>query len=341
MKTYRVGTTLGALVLAVTVTACGSVNDQGSGGGAGASGGAAAGKSVKELTIGFAQRTADAPYYVAMQKQAEKLAKEKGFKLLFQSGNGDPVQQLDQVQTMLSQNVDVLIVNAISADTEKSQMTAAAGKKPLLFIDTPIAGVGFTTVQSDNTKIGQDSGQLMAKRIGSGKTIKLAILNGGPTDVEVGPARRQGFLDGLKAGGVNYDIVGEANAGYAQDQAVGRTEDLLAAHPDIDVIFGYNDGMSLGALTVLKNKKNTKVLVGGVDGQKEALAAIKDGGCQGQYVSTGLNSPSLAAQDAVDIAIAVGTGEKKTTDYPKTKFTKADGIDCNNVKDYYDPSSTF
>lgn len=338
MKTYKINAALGVAALILSASACGSVND------AQPSSGSSSGstsKSVNDLTIGFAQRTADAPYYVAMQRQAEKLAADKGFKLLFQSGNGDPVQQLDQVQTMLSQNVDVIIVNAISADTEKTQMTAVAAQKPLLFIDTPIAGVGFTTVQSDNAKIGEESGMLMAKRVGSGKTVQLAILNGGPTDVEVGPARRQGFLDGLKAGGVEYNIVGEANAAYTQDQAVGRTEDLLAAHPDIDVIFGYNDGMSLGALTVLKNKKNTKVLVGGVDGQKEALAAIKDGGCEGQYVSTGLNSPSLAAEDAVNIAIAVGTGEKKPEDYPKTQYTKAAGIDCNNVDEYYDANSTF
>lgn len=298
-------------------------------------------KDVKSLKIGFAQRTADAPYYVAMQKEAERLAQEQGFKLLFQSGGGDPVQQIDQIQTMLAQGVDVLIVNAISAGTEKGQMTAAAKQKPLLFIDTPIPDVGFTTVQSDNVTIGREAGKLMAERVGQGKSIKVAILNGGPTDVDVGPARRKGFLEGLKAGGVNYKIVGEATADYAQDKAVARTEDLLAAHPDIDVIFGYNDAMSLGALAVLRNKKNKHVLVAGVDGQKEALAEIKNGGCTGQYVSTGLNSPTIAAQDAVQIAIAVGTGKKKISDYPKVKYTEAAGINCKNVDEHYNASSTF
>jgi len=189
------------------------------------------------------------------------VAKEKGFKLLFQSANGDPVSQIDQVNTMLSQGVDALIVNAVSADTEKTQMTTAAGRVPLLFIDTPIPDVGFTTVQSDNATIGKDAGALMAERIGAGKTVKVAILNGGPTDVEVGPARRKGFLAGLESKGVKYQIVAEATASYAQDKAVPATEDMLSAHPDIDVIFGYNDAMALGALSVLKSKANTKALV--------------------------------------------------------------------------------
>lgn len=322
------------VALMIGTAGCGSVNN-------GSAGAATKKKDVKALTIGFAQRVSDAPYYVAMQKETQRLAKEKGFKLLFQSGGGDPVQQINQVQTMISQGADVLMVNAISAGTEKTQMTTAAKQKPLLFIDTPIAGVGFTAVQSDNAAIGRDSGALMARRIGKGKTVKLAILNGGPTDVEVGPARRQGFLDGLKQGGVNYKIVAEATADYTQDEAVGRTEDMLAAHPDIDVVFGYNDAMSLGALTVLKNKKNNHVLVGGVDGQKEALAAIKNGGCNGQFVSTGLNSPTLAARDAVEVAIEVGTGQKKATDYPKIKYIQGAGIDCNNVAKYFDPNSAF
>ncbi|MCW2898450.1 MAG: sugar transporter substrate-binding protein [Streptosporangiaceae bacterium] len=333
MRFHKVGIAA-AVALMLSTAACGTV------GGKTASG-TAAKKDVKSLKIGFAQRVSDAPYYVAMQKEAERLAKEKGFKLLFQSGGGDPVQQLDQVQTMLSQGVDVLIVNAVSANTEKSQLTAAAKQKPLLFIDTPIPAVGFTAVQSDNASIGRESGRLMARRVGKGKTIKLAILNGGPTDVEVGPARRQGFLQGLKEGGVNYTVTAEAPANYTQDQAVARTEDMLAAHPDIDVLFGYNDAMSLGALTVLKNKKNTHVLVGGVDGQKEALAAIKGQGCGGQYVSTALNSPTVAARDAVQVAIEVGTGQKKTADYPKTKYTESSGVDCDNVAKYYDPNGTF
>lgn len=301
----------------------------------------AGGKNVKSLKIGFAQRTANAPYYVAMQKKAEQLAADQGFTLLFQSANGDPVAQIDQVNTLISQGVDALIVNAVSSGTEKQQMTAAAGKKPLLFIDTSIPGVGFTSVQSDNEKIGHDSGMLMAKRIGTGKSVKVAILNGGPTDVDVGPARRNGFLSGLKDGGVTATIVGDTEADYAQDKAVQATEDMLTAHPDIDVVFGYNDAMALGALSVLKTKNNSHVLVAGVDGQKEALAAIKSGGCSGQYVSTGLNSPSLATVAAVQAAIDVATGAKKTTDYPKTSYTTAAGIDCDNVNQYYNANSVF
>ncbi len=351
MKAHQTVSIIGVCLLtALVLVACGggsssssssstssgseSESESGSGTGAGA-------KSDDEVTIGFAQRTTDAPYYVAMQKEAEKLSEEKGFKLDFQSGAGDPIKQIDSVQTMVSEGVDALIVNAVSAETEKTQMTAVAGEVPLLFIDTPIPDVGFTTVQSDNVKIGEGSGELMAERFKTGQKIKLAILNGGPTDVEVGPARREGFLKGLENGGVEYEIEAEATANYTQDEAVPATEDILTAHPDVEAIFAYNDAMGLGAVSVLEKSGNSKVLISSVDGQKEALQKIKEGGCSGQYVSTGLNSPELAAKESVQIALEVATGEKSEEEFPGHKYTKAVGIGCKNVAQYYDPNSTF
>lgn len=299
-------------------------------------------KDLKQVTIGFAQRQLDAPYYSAMEKQAKDLAKQKGFKLLFQNAAGDPVTQIDQVNTMISQGANAIVVNAISPVGEKAQLTAAAKRVPLLFVDTSVPGVGFTAVQSDNKKIGFDSGALLAKRMGRGAQARIGVLNGGPSDETVGPNRQQGFLDGLKSGGVKVNVVAQQPGMYARDQAVPATESMLAAHPDINVILGLNDAMALGALSVLHNQNNTKVLVAAAaDGQKEALKEIITGGCTGQYVSTGLNSPSKAGTLVFDIAMAVATGQKAPASYPKESFTQAAGIGCTNVKEFYDPNSVF
>lgn len=331
MSRKQVGAAAVVAALVVSLAGCSS-------GGEGAAAGAD--KDVKDVKIGFAQQTLTAPYYVAMEREAKRLAKEKGYELIFQAANDDPVTQVNQVQTMVSQGADVIIVNAVSPKTEKAQIEAVSKQTPVMFVDTPIPNVGFTTVQSDNVTIGKEAGKLMAKRVGKGKKIKLAVLNGGATDEVVGPERRKGYLQGLKAGGVEYEIVGDQAANYTQDDAVTATEDLLSANPDIDVIFGYNDSMALGALKTLRAKKNTHVLISGIDGQKEGLAEINKG-CDSQYVSTGLNSPVLAARDSFEAAVAVATGKKDTKDFEKVSFTKAVGVGCENVKEYYDPKSVF
>lgn len=298
-------------------------------------------KDASEITVGFLQRQLDAPFYSAMQAMAEDVAEENGFTLLFQNAGGDAVEQLDQAQTMLSQGADVIIMNALDPDTQRDQMATIAEEIPVIWIDTAIPDVGVTAVSSDNVAIGELSGELTAQRIGEGFAIEVGILNGGPGDIIVGPDRQQGFLDGLEAGGVTYDIVAEAAADYAQDQAVPAAESMLAANPDLDLILGLNDAMALGALTVLQDQGNTTTLVAAsADGQKEALEIIGES-CDAQYVSTGLNSPSLATERAMEIAIQLATGEATADDFDAVELTEAAGINCDNVADFYDEESVF
>ena len=300
---------------------------------------------VHKVIVGFAQQQLQAPYFAAMEVRARQIAKEEGFKLLFQAANKDPVIQMNQMQAMMAQGANVLVVNATSVKGQKEMMTQIASKIPVVYIDTSVPGTGTTSVQSDNLTIGRESGKITAKRfLDMGKkSIKIVILTGPATDEFVGPKRRQGFLDGLKEGGVKYEIKAQQAGDYAQDKGQVAAENMLAANPDVDLVVGLNDSMTLGAYKVINGRDRYKnvYVAAAADGQKEGLALIKSGGCSGRYISTGLNSPSLAAEDALKIAVAIATGAKKPADYPPESFTKAVGIGCKNIDEYYDPKSVF
>ena len=68
------------------------------------------------------------------------------------------------------------------------------------------------------------------------------------------PNRRQGFLDGLKEGGLPFEIMSEQTGDYAQDKGQVAAENMLAANPDVDLVMGLNDSMALGAYNVIKGK---------------------------------------------------------------------------------------
>jgi ribose transport system substrate-binding protein len=301
--------------------------------------------NVKDVVVGFAQQQLQAPYFAAMQVRAQQIAKQQGFKLLFQSANKDPVIQMNQMQAMMAQGANVLVVNATSVKGQKEMMTQVASKIPVIYIDTSVPGTGTTSVQSDNVTIGRESGKITAERfLDMGKKqIKMVILTGPATDEFVGPNRRKGFLEGLKEGGVQYEIKAEQSGDYQQDKGQVAAENMLAANPDVDLVAGLNDSMVLGAYNVINGKPRYKnvYVAAAADGQKEGLALIKSGGCKGRYISTGLNSPSLAAEGALKIAIEIATGAKKPADYPPQSFTKAVGIGCENVNEYYDPHNVF
>jgi ribose transport system substrate-binding protein len=252
---------------------------------------------------------------------------------------------MNQMQAMLAQGANVLVVNATSVKGQKEMMTQIASKVPVIYIDTSVPGTGTTSVQSDNLTIGRESGKITAKRfLGMGKdSIKMVILTGPATDEFVGPNRRQGFLDGLTEGGLKYEIKSEQSGDYQQDKGQVAAENMLAANPDVDLVLGLNDSMALGAYNAIKDKQQYKnvYVAASADGQKEALELIKEGGCDGRYISTGLNSPDLAAKEALSIAVDIATGVKKPADYPPESYTLAVGIGCQNIDEYYNPDSVF
>jgi ribose transport system substrate-binding protein len=295
-----------------------------------------------KIVIGFIQRVMNAPYYVAMWDTMSKMALDKGFELVAVSSEVDMQLHSKQVEDMIARGVNSCIINAVEPATEKAvdQQLIDAGI-PIIYIDTYVKDIGsITTIRSDNFNIGRYAAKSMADRF-AGKPIKLFILQGGPTDIEVGPDRFNGFLKGLEENGANVTVVSRGIGNYTHELGLKLTEDNLVAHPEINAIFANNDSMALGALAAVRAANRTDILISGIDGQKEAFAEIKKGGPNGQYVSTGLNSPVLAAQDAINAALAIIRGEKKKEDFPQTQFTKAVGIDYNNIDQYYNPKSVF
>lgn len=338
----RLAAVVGVAALAVTATACGQIYPS-SEPAQGPAGGVQ--EDVSDVVIGFAQQQLQAPYFSAMQVQAQEIADKEGVKLLFQAANKDPVVQSNQMQAMIAQGANVLIVNATSPKGQQETMTQISSKIPVIYIDTSVPGTGTTSVQSDNKAIGRESGKLTAQRFKElGKdSINMVIVTGPATDEVVGPNRRQGFLDGLTEGGVKYTIKSEQNGEYQQDKGQVAAENMLAANPDTDLVLGLNDAMALGAYNVIRGKQKYKDvhIAASADGQREALELIKRDGCKGQYVSTGLNSPDLATKDAMRIAVDIATGAKTPADFPPESFTLAVGIGCENVDEFYDPKSIF
>ena len=54
---------------------------------------------------------------------------------------------------------------------------------------------------------------------------------------------------------------------------------MLQTFPDLKVIFSCNDEMALGALMAVEEAgKKDQIVIGGIDGNQDALKSIRDGG---------------------------------------------------------------
>jgi ABC-type sugar transport system substrate-binding protein len=134
-----------------------------------------------------------------------------------------------------------------------------------------------------------------------------------------------------------YTILGTYKASYNQMLGMQKMEEAIAAFGNkIDLVYCANDSMALGAQAALANAKMTKVMICGIDGQKEAYAEIMKGGA---YKSTVINNSWDITQQAVHILMDYIT--KKTEPKERNVITGTILVTKDNVKQYYKQDSVF
>lgn len=294
--------------------------------------------------VGVAMYTLGAPYFAAQVAAAEDQAKKAGCEVTSSDGQNDMAKQIADVEDMVSKGVNLLILNPRDPEGLVPAADAAtkAGVK-VVIMDSSISTKAnvITQVRSSNDQNGFLVGQWLANTM-KGKPMKIILLSGDKGN-EVGRDRRLGVIRGLAEGQLNnegkssFEIIGQGWGGWSHEGGLAAMDDLLQAHPDVNVVLGENDSMVLGAIKSLEAAGKTDVLaLAAADGQKEALALIKEG----KYGATGLNDPDLVARTAIDIGLKALKGELPT-DFPKLNLTTPDVITKDNVDKYYRKDAVF
>ncbi|PZG14454.1 sugar ABC transporter substrate-binding protein [Nonomuraea aridisoli] len=256
------------------------------------------------IAVGFSQATQQSPFYVQLREGAEAAAKQAGAELYFADAGGDVTKQNNDIQDLITRQVDVLLINPVDPQGVQPGIAAAkAAGVPVVTVDRPVPEGAVAHVGRDNKAMGALVGERLSKQLGpdGGKVIEIRGDAGGA----VARDRSAGFHEAVAAN-PKIKIVEGPYSDYVRSKAVTAMQDLLQVHPDVAAVYAHNDDMALGALQVLKENGKDKVLVAGVDGLMEAVKQIP----AGQYVATALNDPISLGTKAVETVLKVQKGEK-------------------------------
>jgi ribose transport system substrate-binding protein len=269
--------------------------------------GGAASAQAKGLKFGFSQVTLQSPFYVQLRDGAVAAAKAAGDELIFLDANGDVNKQNNDIQDLITQKVDVLIINPVNADAVAPSLEAAEKAKiPVITVDRSVKERFTAHIGRDNVKMGNIVGEAVVAALkAAGKTKAKIIEIQGDAGGSVMMDRRDGFHAALKDSG--HIIVEGPYAEYIRANAVTAMQDLLQANPDVAVVYAHNDDMAMGALQVLREAGRKDVMVAGVDGLSEALDVMVSGG---NYVATALNDPQYLGDVTIQVATAIKAGKK-------------------------------
>jgi len=195
-----------------------------------------------------------------------------------ESNNND--EQIALVQQVIAQGKDILImVPADSTGIVPAIEEINAAGIPVINLNTKINNESGTAnsetfVVADNTICGTLCAEELARLAGEeGEAVILEGPSGGQVTIDLSNAAQAVFE---KYPGI--EVVDIQDAKFDRATGFTTTQNLLQAHPDLKIIFSCNDEMALGAVEALKEAgKLDQVYVGGIDGNQDALKAIKEG----------------------------------------------------------------
>ncbi len=238
-------------------------------------------------------------------------AARNGAELLEANSGGKPDREIELINTYIATGVDAIVISPLSAKASVTALGRARDRGiAVITYNTNVDGdIAAAYLESDQAALGRSTGaaarEYIEKRLGGkAKVGLLAFRSQAP---EVSTMRSEGFkAEIIKLPGVK--IVAEQDAWLAE-QAVKKSGDIISANPDLDVLWGANEGATVGEVMAVKNAGRAgRIAVFGTDtGEQVAGFLLSDDGIL--QAVTG-QQPYEIGSRAVESALRVLKGER-------------------------------
>jgi D-xylose transport system substrate-binding protein len=229
--------------------------------------------------------------------------------VLYANADQDAAKQQSQVESALTQGADVLVLDAVDAAAAAPLVNQARQKDvPVIAYDRLISGISYEYyVSFDNVRVGEVQGKALLDEVTKrGKTGKVVMINGSPTDPSAGDYKKGAHqaLDGKVEIGREFDT-----PDWSPDKAQQEMEQAITAlgRDAIVGVYSANDGMASGAIAAMKRAGYPTLPP--ITGQDAELAAV-------QRILTGEQTMTIyldiraQAEKSAELAVALSKGEK-------------------------------
>ena len=251
--------------------------------------------------IGLIVSTLNNPFFVSLKEGAEAKANALGLEIIVLDSQNDAAVELSNMEDLLTQGVEVILINPTDSDAVGNAIKAANAKDiPVITLDRGTnSGEVVTHIASDNIAGGVMAGEYIVELLGGeGKVVELEGIAG----TSAARDRGQGFNDAIMTSSI--EVVAKQVADFDRTKGLSVMENVLQSQPEIDAVFAHNDEMALGALKAIE-VSGRDILVVGFDATDDAVMSVQDG----KLAATVAQQPTLIGELGVDAANKVIAGE--------------------------------
>jgi ribose transport system substrate-binding protein len=267
--------------------------------------GQAAAPAGDQLVIGLVQIDLSHPFHLGEVEGAQEAARRNGFDLRITSGEGDVNKQIQAFENLINEGADAIAVNFIdvSAFGPAMQKAQAAGI-PVICLHSQTEGcatvLGFDEWYTGRT-VGDYSVELL-QEASCWPNCQAANLQG-LLGQGLNEARSGGWREQMEAAGV--EVVAAEPTDWQPEKAVAAMENWLVAYPDLDLVYGNSDGLTVPAAESAQAAGRNDILFTSVDGSDFALEAIQ----AGTLKSTFLYAPEYSGFWKAWVPFRIAAGE--------------------------------
>ena len=262
--------------------------------------------AADELYIPLVSKGFQHQFWQAVKSGAEQAAEEYGVRITFEGPDNETMvdRQIDMLAAALANKPAAIGFAALDSQAAIPLLRQAneAGIPVIAFDSGVDSDIPLATATTDNALAAGMAADKMAELIG-GKG-KVAVVAHDQTS-RTGIDRRDGFVNQIEA---KYPDIEVVTVQYGQGDHLKSTEvtkAILTANPDLDGIFGTNEGSAIGVVNGVQELGTKDLVIIGYDSGKAQKDAIRSGLMAGAITQ----NPVGIGYETVKAAVMAQKGE--------------------------------
>lgn len=268
-------------------------------------------------------------YYKDLETAFIEEAEKAGFEIIIQDADTDPVKQTQQIEDFVQQKVDAIALAAADPVGLVPAIEAAVEAGiPVFTYDGPastdkvVTHVGFDYYE-DGKLVGEWTKKYIEENMG-GKA-NVAIIDY-PQSAIVCAQRAQGFRDVMETmPGVK--VVAQQDGKASRTDSMAVMENILTAHPEVNVVYGINWDTCAGALAAIEAAGREDIIVVGNLWASEAFEMLEQN--HPIYKAGAVSSPVVQARDTIAAIVDYFAGKE----VPKETMSHSTVYDATNISE--------
>lgn len=279
-------------------------------------------------TVGIVMVTSQSQWCNDMVAAVSEVVKEEGFEVNVSDSQVSVDNEVSGMENLINAGCSAIVINAMNP-AGLADLCKTAQEKGIFIIGWSDELVNYDALVIEDTDA---EANMIAEAIRENNeegsemaTIWLSDAANPDTTTGVFKASLEKAFDEVLVKGHNVNIVNEQ---YAADTnaAMQQTEAILAANPDVKIIFTQSDEMGVAVSQTLQSLGKTDIYVCGLDGCEEAVNVISAGNAPLQAtVFSDIHAVGNGVGEVICSFVKDGTKRDVTAEY--TLLTTENAVD--------------